>query len=1205
MNYPLISEYIEAIKLAENNLDLLSHLRPELDDDGNPVMSSGNFAVVFKMKNKHDGKYYALKCFIKEQESRKEGYRLIFNEQNSETENFIVPSHYYENELFVNSKITENKEFPVVVSSWIIGETLDSYILANYKNKKILQDISFKFNKLALWIIKSSTSDGKLRLNNFLVQPNGTLVLNDIDSMLEHLMVDSDNSFRPIMVVSKILNLIAAKPNLLTQFTAEDPHFFSDNDFNDITYNSITHNILGTTDEFISHFELDSISDVKVLEYLSLARQGDDESQFMLGQCYFNGYGIKKDLKEAVAWYQKSAEKGYSRAQEELGVCLFNGFGIKVDKHKAFKWFLRAAKQGLASAQNNLGNCYFYGQGVKSDKLEAFKWYSEAADQKNAESQFHLGLLFYYGLDISQNKDKGITWIKRAAFNGNVDAQVMLVMFDLYDIDKEYLYGYSTAFLCEIAAKESVIAQYHWYDYFYPEKNKFLVCDDYDEYYEPNYRGMAMGFLKVAEKGHIFAQLKMAQLYNYGSGVIRDKDEAEKWLDKVQKQGYANQIGLSRIDQYIKQNVKDYEYAILLRGFAEKGLMEAQLVFGNYYEHGRGVPQNDKEAGKWYLTAAKQGCIEAQLIIGDWYWSGHYYKQSFTKSVEWYLKAAMKGSTKAQFIMGYCYDVGIGVSQDKRLAQKWYHMALKRPDFLSVCSSKIYSQDNHSLYHYLMKKRQLAEEGDVESQNWLGYFYKNINGVLHDHNEAIRWYRKAAESGYAESQYQLGLCYIQDASDDINVYEVALDWFRKAARHGHTGAMNQIGECYICGYGVNKNKGRALHWYTKSAEQGNPEAHDRLGDYYQNGGEWEYNYWHSNDYLKESIMWYQRAAKQGHAFAQYKIALLYQNKQEILNVNDDEIMKCLFKAAEQGCIEAQCRLGECYLFGWNTKENILQARKWFRKAADQGDREADEYLRKGINQHLNNKPESIKEENPPADNESIWWYIDAAKRGNADAQFHLAECYRHGYVPGRDASRYSTIDNEHKEALKWYRKAAEQGHCEAQLQLGLFLDNSISDDYYYESERKDDKRNYEAFTWITIAAKQGHADAQFYMGKYYEYGIIVKQSDQLAIEWYRNAAKRGSANAQYKLADCYRNGKYVPKNDSLAIKWYRISAEQGHCKAQFQLGDIYEQGSCGVEKSREEALKWYELAAVQKGSEAKEAKRRLLIIIRDKYRKHN
>ena len=79
MNYPLISEYIEAIKSPEDNFDELSYLRPVLNDDGMPVMSVGGFSVVFKMKDQRDGKIYAVKCFTKEQEGRAENYKQIVN----------------------------------------------------------------------------------------------------------------------------------------------------------------------------------------------------------------------------------------------------------------------------------------------------------------------------------------------------------------------------------------------------------------------------------------------------------------------------------------------------------------------------------------------------------------------------------------------------------------------------------------------------------------------------------------------------------------------------------------------------------------------------------------------------------------------------------------------------------------------------------------------------------------------------------------------------------------------------------------------------------------------------------------------------------------------------------------------------------------------------------------------------------------------
>ena len=77
MNYPSINEYKEAILFAEDNFEQLKNLRPVLDEEGNPVMTSGNFAVVFKMKDEKTGKLHAVKCFLREQEGRAEAYRGI------------------------------------------------------------------------------------------------------------------------------------------------------------------------------------------------------------------------------------------------------------------------------------------------------------------------------------------------------------------------------------------------------------------------------------------------------------------------------------------------------------------------------------------------------------------------------------------------------------------------------------------------------------------------------------------------------------------------------------------------------------------------------------------------------------------------------------------------------------------------------------------------------------------------------------------------------------------------------------------------------------------------------------------------------------------------------------------------------------------------------------------------------------------------
>ena len=139
MNYPLISEYIEAIKSAEDNFDELNCLKPVLNDDGMPVMSVGGFSVVFKMKDTRDGKLYAVKCFTKEQEGRAESYKQIAEELNNISSPYHTPIKYYENELFVDTNNSNESEFPILLMDWVDGKPLDKYLRQNLNKKKTLE----------------------------------------------------------------------------------------------------------------------------------------------------------------------------------------------------------------------------------------------------------------------------------------------------------------------------------------------------------------------------------------------------------------------------------------------------------------------------------------------------------------------------------------------------------------------------------------------------------------------------------------------------------------------------------------------------------------------------------------------------------------------------------------------------------------------------------------------------------------------------------------------------------------------------------------------------------------------------------------------------------------------------------------------------------------------------------------------------------
>ncbi len=84
-----------------------------------------------------------------------------------------------------------------------------------------------------------------------------------------------------------------------------------------------------------------------------------------------------------------------------------------------------------------------------------------------------------------------------------------------------------------------------------------------------------------------------------------------------------------------------------------------------------------------------------------------------------------------------------------------------------------------------------------------------------DDEEALRWYRRAAEQGYALGQYVLGLRYEQGRGVQQD-YEEAVRWHRRAAEQGHARGQNNLGVMYERGRGVRRDEEEAVHWYRRT-----------------------------------------------------------------------------------------------------------------------------------------------------------------------------------------------------------------------------------------------------------------------------------------------------------------------------------------------------------------------------------------------------
>ena len=363
MQYPLISEYLAAIRDAHDNLDKLSHLVPVLDNYGEPYRSSGAFAVVFKMKDEQTGKCYALKCFTEEQEGRAEAYRQIAEELEFVNSPYITFVKYLEKELFVDSNC-EDDEFPVLLMDWIEGETMETYIAAHYMDNYAMSMLCYRFCKMAAWLRSQPFAHGDIKPDNIMVRSDGTLTLVDYDGMFVPAMKgqksptigtkdfshplrtidDFDETIDDFALASMALSLkaISLNPSLLDEYGASDRLLFSAADYLDLSKSktmTALHGLLADeeTKTLLSMFLLAS------------ARKN-------LSMCSFRVFGVEKPKEEEV-WSTEVTDEDLENAVEDE-------FGVKYSKD----W------KRLLTAPMSLSGKYSIRKGVKVIGDEAFGW---------------------------------------------------------------------------------------------------------------------------------------------------------------------------------------------------------------------------------------------------------------------------------------------------------------------------------------------------------------------------------------------------------------------------------------------------------------------------------------------------------------------------------------------------------------------------------------------------------------------------------------------------------------------------------------------------------------------------------------------------------------------------------------------------------------------------------------------------------------
>lgn len=292
-----------------------------------PYRSSGAFAVVFKLKDEQTGKCYALKCFTEEQEGRAEAYRKIAEELEFVDSPYITSGKYLEKEMFVDSNC-EDEEFPVLLMDWIDGETMETYVAANYTDTHAMSMLCYRFCKMAAWLRSQSFAHGDIKPDNIMVRPDGTLTLVDYDGMFVPAMKgqksptigtkdfshplrtidDFDETIDDFALASIALSLkaISLNPSLLNTYGASDRLLFSAADYLDLSKSKTLTSLQGL------------LADEETKTLLSMFLLAS--AQKNLSMCSFRLFGMQKPKEEEVWSTEVTNEDLENAVEDEFGV---------------------------------------------------------------------------------------------------------------------------------------------------------------------------------------------------------------------------------------------------------------------------------------------------------------------------------------------------------------------------------------------------------------------------------------------------------------------------------------------------------------------------------------------------------------------------------------------------------------------------------------------------------------------------------------------------------------------------------------------------------------------------------------------------------------------------------------------------------------------------------------------------------------------
>ncbi|MDE7266234.1 MAG: hypothetical protein K2N89_02055 [Lachnospiraceae bacterium] len=255
-------------------------------------------------------------------------------------------------------------------------------------------------------------------------------------------------------------------------------------------------------------------------------------------------------------------------------------------------------------------------------------------------------------------------------------------------------------------------------------------------------------------------------------------------------------------------------------------------------------------------------CILARCLCGRQYvWIGHRFPEDDDKAIALYRKSVEQGSALGVLIAMRCGELTPALEKKMPFAnlQEAFDVVLEQAqDGEAFCQ---YVIGNCYFWWDFLRIQNKGSEDFPNPQAFKAYLKENISkcedwfwkafrgGMYFAANNLNQYYTKGDEDiikpepAKAKDLWKMGAEYghpYQQAvyADDLEAAgrkEEALEWFKKAAEGGHPGAWCDVGRCYAEGIGTAKDEAYSIECFEKDLAYEHINSFDRLGKAYYFG----------------------------------------------------------------------------------------------------------------------------------------------------------------------------------------------------------------------------------------------------------------------------------------------------------------------------------------------------------------------------------